>query len=392
MSSSSVVTGYYRYTDIWFSWHSKIENRRDAALLKALLAHDTLCLPDHPFHVEGDDGVRLYHGMLETGEKKLLFSSAQIDYLRYWLAATGATTDPIPLPWSNCLLTLAELSNVTVKIYKTGGDVRQAIKKLDKDNKKLKGAAFQMKLIQTRLVFEHVRNLWAVERGVFCAIDFESWERDHKTITEFGYRLVGWKDGKQVEDCGHWIVKGHMQYQNTRWVQGNRDHYQFGESEIMSWTAFKQNILDLLNSLHSFGPVYLVFHDYREDMKYLRQLEALQEGTYDHTVPDATPSNGIFIVDTTVLLHGLMGNEVANALSLEKMCIQLRIPASRFHNAGNDAHYTLSALITMASGEDVDSQRAARWPEQKDSITVQPRNSDDDDSDLDDLYPGMVRA
>lgn len=379
------VTGYYRYTDIWFDWHSKLPNPEDGSVLKAILAHDALAHPKHPLHVEGDQGARLYQGTFKTGEARLLFSSAQVDYVRYWLHAMGMTKEVIPLPWSDCLLTSSDLETVTPVIYPDGGAIRGALKVIDKNNKKLKGAGFEKTLTHRRLVFERARSLWAAKKGIWCAIDFEAWEMDHEEITEFGYRFVGWKDGSKVEECGHWIVENAMQYTNSRYVQGNRDWYQFGQSEKIRRKVFDQRIRDLLVTLRSYGPVYLVFHDPYGDLKYLNQVGAELGTDVSHVLPDAVPSGGILIIDTAELLHGLMGESGGNSRSLEKMCNLLRVPASFFHNGGNDAHYTLSCLIEMAGGDPLDIQRETRWPNRSKGLWV-PDVSDDED-DGDDLYP-----
>lgn len=67
-------------------------------------------------------------GQLHSGETRLLFSSAQVDYVRYWLHAMGLTKTMIPLPYSDCLLTNGELKTISKVEYKDGGSLRSAIK------------------------------------------------------------------------------------------------------------------------------------------------------------------------------------------------------------------------------------------------------------------------
>jgi hypothetical protein len=67
-------------------------------------------------------------GTLENGEARLLFSSAQVEYIRYWLHTMGFTKELIPLPYSDCLLTSSRLQNHSPVIFKTGGDLRNALK------------------------------------------------------------------------------------------------------------------------------------------------------------------------------------------------------------------------------------------------------------------------
>lgn len=67
-------------------------------------------------------------GTFVTGESRLLFSSAQVDYIRYWLHTMQLTKDIIPLPYSDCLLTESNLRNVSPVVYNDGGSLRNALK------------------------------------------------------------------------------------------------------------------------------------------------------------------------------------------------------------------------------------------------------------------------
>lgn len=149
------------------------------------------------------------------------------------------TKDPIPLPWSDCLLTMADLKVVEPVVYKDGGALRSALKVLrfvlntamngvkrndqmvEKNNKRLKGN--NPTLAHSRHIFERVRSLYTAQKGVWCAMDFEDWEYDHTVNTEFGYRMVGWKDGEKIERQGHWIVDEAKHYRNGKYVKDNRD-------------------------------------------------------------------------------------------------------------------------------------------------------------------------
>jgi hypothetical protein len=92
--------------------------------------------------------------------------------------------------------------------------------KIDKSNKRLKGS--NGILTSRRELFERVRAFWAEKKGVWCALDFEAWELDHTVLTEFGWRLFGWKDGKATEDAGHLIVEEHQNYRNSKYIPEHR--------------------------------------------------------------------------------------------------------------------------------------------------------------------------
>jgi hypothetical protein len=83
---------------------------------------------------------------------------------------------------------------------------------IDKNNRKLKGTGSNLNA--RRLMFERMRSLWSEQRGVWCAVDFEAWDRDHRIITEFGWSMVSWNDGEPVEEMGHLIVAKHRPYRN----------------------------------------------------------------------------------------------------------------------------------------------------------------------------------
>jgi len=213
-----------------------------------------------------------------------------------------------------------------------------------------------------RQKFERVRNYWNEKCGSWLAIDFEEWERDSTVLTEFGWSCLEFKNGEEHQTDGHLIVNEHMMYTNTVYVQGNRDNYDFGNSEIVNKATFKNRICDMIDRLRCAGPLFLVFHDYHGDMKVLQSKDVdAQIEPYHFLLPDAFPRTGVFIVDTRDLFAALEG-DATERRGLERMALLLRLPTKHLHNAGNDAHYTLAAMKTMASGNQLDSQRKERWP------------------------------
>ncbi|PBK72698.1 hypothetical protein ARMSODRAFT_953098 [Armillaria solidipes] len=358
MPPEVLTGGYYRYTDIWFQWAE--QDSTYGPQLKAVFAHDSLVSPDHPFHIEGINGVQLYMGQLLNGESRILFSSKQVEYARYWLHAMKLTENLIPLPYSNCLLTKADLQTVSPAIYETGGALKLASKNMEKFNKKLKGS--NPLLMSRRLAFERVRTFWAKNKGVWCAIDFEGWEMEHTMITEFGWSIIRWENGKEVEDHGHLQIKEALGYRNGKYVADNRMNYNFGESQVISKKQFPEYIEAMIQDLAQYGAIFLVFHDNSQDIKYLQQIKAPIDG-YSHILPDAIPETGIYVVDTADLFGALLGEDSpGNKRSLEQMCHHLKVPTKLLHNAGNDAYYTLAALKLMATGDPLDAQREQRWP------------------------------
>ncbi|KAJ7146133.1 hypothetical protein C8R44DRAFT_8205 [Mycena epipterygia] len=380
----SPVTGYYRAMDIQYKLphcsRPEVLPGRFSDPLKAVLNDEALVHPENPLH-NGVEGITLFRGTVLDGEQKLLFSSAQVDYLRYWLHAMNLTNEIIPLPHSERLLLESEFSQVSPQGHHTG-KLRNAVKQVDKNNKLLKGC--DRSLVGQRNTFERVRNFWAAKTGVWCAMDFECWERENSAITEFGYSSLYWNDGQEVADHKHFTVKEHQTLRNGQYVPENRERYQFGKSVEVTEARLKTTISSLVSDMNRHGPVFLVFHDHRSDMKDLHRLEAPVD-TAVYQLPDTTPSQGIFIVDTAILFRALIG-KVHNTEKLVTVCNHLQIPTVFLHNAGNDAHYTLLALREMASGGPLDVQREMRWPLHTGSTTgvaVQLREPNSDDDVLD---------
>ncbi|TCD69654.1 hypothetical protein EIP91_006671 [Steccherinum ochraceum] len=357
-TSTPTAIGYYRFTDIFFEWHQALPNPEDVSPLKAILAYNALVHPDHPLRKEGVDGIELFVGTFDNGEARLLFSSAQVEYIRYYIHTMGLTKELIPIPNSDYLITQSSMQSCSPAIYNHASNLKKAIKGIEKNNKRLKGTG--TRLASRRLAFERVRTFWSSKKGVWIAIDFESWDRDHTLLLEFGWSAVRFEDGKEIRSEGHWITYEYRNYRNT-YVADNKDRYSFGKSEMVKKKDFKQRVAALFDEAKTHGPVFYVFHDPSQDIKTLYELEApITNLTY--VLPDTAPTEGLFVVDTAQLFAALEGETSANTRGLEQIARHLGLSPYDLHNAGNDAHYTMEACKAMASGDPVDAQREKRWP------------------------------
>jgi len=78
-------------------------------------------------------------------------------------------------------------------------------------------------LSHRRHLFERIRTLWKERKGLFFAVDFEAWERDHTLITEFGWSSIRFdSDGQQIEEKGHLMVEEARGYVNSVYVKDCR--------------------------------------------------------------------------------------------------------------------------------------------------------------------------
>ncbi|KAL0949457.1 hypothetical protein HGRIS_009511 [Hohenbuehelia grisea] len=280
------------------------------------------------------------------------------------------TEEMIPLPSSNSLVAATELSFIQTIFCETNQQLVESLHAISRKGNAAKWAKVSAQPTPRERgdIFETVRNLWSSSTGVWCAIDLEGWEEDRsgKIITEFGFSFVHWNKGKEVSDMGHLIVKEHKMYKNGKYVADNRMNYKFGASKVLKRSAFRARIQQLISGLRKHGPLFLIFHDCKQDIKYLTDPEMnprILAPIDGHSMlqPGATPQKGVYIVDTADLFRALEGFG-RQAKSLENVCRALKISSQCLHNAGNDAHYTMLATMAMVSGGQIDTQRQQRWP------------------------------
>ncbi|EJF61210.1 hypothetical protein DICSQDRAFT_136768 [Dichomitus squalens LYAD-421 SS1] len=436
-ASGSGTIGYYRFTDIFFEWHQALPKQEDVGPLKALIAYSALVHPDHPLRKPGVNGIELYLGTFESNEMRLLFSSAQIEYMRYWLHACGLTRDPIPIPSSEYLIKPGDLRNCSPDVYSDAAVLKRAIKvrrrrsrprnrrsrgrrrgrrgglddhpllaymlcvcvcagecncadctaggaqNIEKNNKRLKGTGTL--LGARRQVFERVRTLWAAKLGTWLAMDFEAWDREHTLLKEFGWSLVQWTGDEQKKEHGHLVVIERRHFSQT-YVPNHQDNYNFGKSIDVDKDKFKEHICELIEKHRKAGPLFIVFHDASQDVKYLKSdgLKAIER--IEHVLPDNPATGEIYVVDTVDLFAALEGDSSNQSRALDRVCRHLQIPTSYLHNAGNDAYYTLEAMMSMASGDPLDEQREKRWPNRTVDSKPKVEFADwEEDSDLSDM-------
>ncbi|KAI0774246.1 hypothetical protein C8Q74DRAFT_1269130 [Fomes fomentarius] len=372
--------GYYRFTDIIFEWHHSLPNPEDISPLKALLNNNALIHANHPLRKPGVNGLELYLGTFETGEMRLLFSSAQIEYIRYWLHAMQLTKEPIPLPSSEYLIQNGDLKQCSPNVYTDAHVLKLAIKNIDKDNKRLRGTGTMLGL--RRLLFERVRTLWVAKIGTWIAMDFEAWDRDHTVLTEFGWRIVQWVDQQQVTEHGHLVVHEHRPF-TQYYVPDHRNRYNFSRSEDVNKGEFKQRICDMVSKYRAVGPLFLVFHGSSQDVKYLKS-DAIKAFERDDRLPDSPQDGEVYVIDTAEMFAALEG-ESNDTRSLLRVCSLLKIDTMFLHNAGNDAYYTLDAMISMASGDPIDQQREQRWPGRTSDKPKIEFEEWEEDSEFDDM-------
>jgi DNA polymerase III epsilon subunit-like protein len=180
------------------------------------------------------------------------------------------------------------------------------------------------------LAAEHLSRLRCLqlEGGpTVVSIDVEAWERDGSKITEVG---VAHLSGSGYILTRHFIIKEHEHLRNGIFVADNKYQFNSGGSEIISLEQVSSKLEGIYSSLHE--PV-TVGHSIHGDLKWLKGM-----GVY---------LDGRKAVDIALARQALDGK--LESTSLVRMLEDLGIPYCNLHNAGNDARYTLQALIAMCA-------------------------------------------
>ncbi|KAK4693160.1 hypothetical protein P7C71_g4189, partial [Lecanoromycetidae sp. Uapishka_2] len=218
---------------------------------------------------------------------------------------------------------------------------------------------------------------------VFVCVDIEAWERDHKIITEIGIStldtndLVGIPPGEGGMEWmkklrgRHFRIAEYAHHNNTDFVAGCAANFEdkFGTSEWISikeapqvvascfrhpfsapgqYTPFPHDVrmitrngsgsqyLPPINEHVPKRNIVLVGHEIKSDLEYLRTIG------YDVT----NLSNLLEAVDTIDLYKAMKRG--SNTPSLGAVLLDLGLVGWNLHNAGNDAGYTMEALIGIS--------------------------------------------
>ncbi|KAL2143364.1 hypothetical protein VTI28DRAFT_10543 [Corynascus sepedonium] len=192
---------------------------------------------------------------------------------------------------------------------------------------------------------------------LFVAIDIEAWEQDQSLITEVGIAMLDMADAKDIapgESCRNWfelIEARHIRVEenswatNSRYVRGCADCFNFGTTEFVNESHIARilkeivddaTLVDPIDGTKKPRPVVLVFHESSSDIKYLRYVSYSVEAA----------QNVLEVVDTREMHQYLVRSN--DSASLASVLDNLGFSYHYLHNAGNDAVYTLQAMVGLA--------------------------------------------
>ncbi|RYP92663.1 hypothetical protein DL770_001176 [Monosporascus sp. CRB-9-2] len=191
----------------------------------------------------------------------------------------------------------------------------------------------------------------------FVCVDVEAYEMNADLVTEVGLAVLDTDDimdvapGKNGEnwfakiETFHFRIKEYSSIVNSQFVQGCPDSFAFGNSDFVSLKDIAQEVGSIIgdNASSDERAVILVGHDIAQDLAYLQKV-----GYNPWRVPHIVDE-----IDTKSMFQRLERSQ--DGRGLETVCSDLGYPGYDFHNAGNDAHFTLRSMIVMAFRQMSDS-------------------------------------
>lgn len=200
---------------------------------------------------------------------------------------------------------------------------------------------------------------------IFISIDVEAWERNAGTITEVGVATLDTRDlkdiapGKNGVDWQkkvrgrHFRIIENKKYVNKEFVQGCPDRFEFGTSEFVGLNSIASELTKCFHHPFS-GPepthteareaqdkrsLILLGHATNEDIQYLSKLgfSVLNRG------------NLLEVMDTAAMYRSY--TQSPNSGSLGSIVSNFEFTPWNLHNAGNDAVYTVWAMLAICVAE-----------------------------------------
>jgi hypothetical protein len=239
---------------------------------------------------------------------------------------------------------------------------------------------------------------------VFICFDVESYERSHSQITEIGIATLDTRDlinlppGEDGENwrskirARHFRINENLHLRNYEFVQGCPDRFEFGESKFVDLEEVGDWVRGVFRppfaALEEDGGVALdgstqspddargaeqrniviLGHDIQTDLDYLRKV-----GVDATTLP-----NVIDCLDSATLYRAW--TREPQIRSLGKILLDFDIVGWNLHNAGNDAVYTIQAMLAVCVHEGMIRGQVAdvdATPE-KEKKVKQPQEDDED--------------
>ncbi len=217
------------------------------------------------------------------------------------------------------------------------GETEKYIKELDSSRKK-------HPILQDTGKFNIITDALRSVNGrktTLISIDLEAFERNTEIVTEIGISIYDpVKEATSLVPSIiniHLILKETIKLRNGAFVHDHKDNFLGGSSLVVS----KKTAVELIESVLEFYCVQrkaqgyeaaFVGHNLSGDLNWLKKL-----GVHLPQNPHILDTEKVYSAS-----HGSQGNSLGAILK------RLRIPHSFLHNAGNDAYFTLIALLKLS--------------------------------------------
>eukprot|EP00941_MAST-03F_sp_MAST-3F-sp1_P002295 g2295.t1 len=177
---------------------------------------------------------------------------------------------------------------------------------------------------------------------IICAVDVEAWEFDGNKILEIGFASYSFLTKRFT--CRHLVINEHLRLQNKKFVEGNKNFFLFGRSEVLSKKQASRAAAEELRKCD-----IVVGHAIKGDLDWLRSI--------------GVDPDGKFIVDTQVL--ALKATPQAKTNSLKNLANEYKLNPIRLHNGANDAAFTLMVMLSQCNVSYTALQANAEFQELK---------------------------
>lgn len=231
-----------------------------------------------------------------------------------------------------------------------------------------------------------------IKDPIFVCIDCEAFEHNQSKITEIGVAVLDTRETAHLHPSSdplpawfekikyaHYRPVEYARLRNKTFIQGCPEQFNFGPSTWVKLADMRWILCNIfadpthLDRAADFSlptttttttnktnpddphpdprPIIFVAHGAGNDTAYLQHL------SFDLSNPQHTGNSRITL---TLDTQKLSGSTKKSPLSLHRLLLCLHLHPKNLHNAGNDAGYTLQALLALAVNEYTDPGGFAR--------------------------------
>ncbi|KAI6899892.1 hypothetical protein D0869_01155 [Hortaea werneckii] len=223
-------------------------------------------------------------------------------------------------------------------------------------------------------------SLTPIKDPIFVCIDCEAFEHNQSKITEIGVAVLDTRETSHLNNSSplpawfekikyaHYRPVEYARLRNKTFIQGCPEQFNFGPSTWVKLADMRRILCNIfadptqLDRAADFSipttnttsspdqpqtdcrNIIFVAHGAGNDTTYLRHL------SFDLSQQAQSTAAGSRIAQT-LDTQKLSGSTKKSPLSLHRLCLCLHLEPKNLHNAGNDAGYTLQALIALAVNE-----------------------------------------